>query len=221
MKFLLRLMVVLLPWILRRHVLRVVYGYRIHPTARIGWSWVFPERLILEEGARIGHLNAVIRLHRLELGRGAMIGRSNWITGFPRGASRHFAHLPNRDPSLVMGAQSAVTKQHFLDCTERITIGAFTTVGGQGSQIMTHEIDLQGNRQDAAPITLGEYCFVGTAVVILSGAQLPSKSVLGAKALLNKTYTASGWLYAGVPAHPIHALPADAAYFQRTTGWVW
>lgn len=220
MKFLLRLCLVLLPWAVRRPLLQWLLGYRIHPTARIGWSWIFPGTLVMEAHARIGHFNTAIHLDRIELGEHASIGRGNWITGFPKGDPRHFAHRVGRRPELVLGPHSAVTKQHHLDCTERVEIGAFTTVAGYGSQFLTHSIDLPRNRQDAAPIRIGDYCFVGTDVVVLGGAELPPRSVLGAKALLNRRHTEPGWLYAGVPARPIRALPADAAYFSRTEGFV-
>jgi acetyltransferase-like isoleucine patch superfamily enzyme len=220
MTFLLRLCVVLLPWPLRRHVLRLVYGYELHPTARIGWSWIFPRRLVMGERARIGHLNVAIHLERIELGAQATIDRGNWITGFPQGDPRHFAHRTDRDPTLVLGAHSAITKHHHLDCTDRIAIGAFTTVAGYASQLLTHSIDLAHNRQDAAPIAIGDYCFVGTAVVILGGAKLPARSVLGAKALLNHSHELEGQLYAGVPAKAVQPVAADAGYFRRSTGFV-
>jgi acetyltransferase-like isoleucine patch superfamily enzyme len=220
MKFLFRLCVVLLPWPLRRRALQWIYGYRIHPTASIGWSWIFPEQLRMGEGARIGHLNVAIHLRRLDLAPHALIERSNWITGFPHGDRRHFTHLPARDPALVLGEHSAVTKHHHLDCTDRISIGAFAIIGGYRSQLLTHAIDLERCRQDAAPIAVGEYSFVGTNVVILGGACLPPRSVLGAKALLNKAHSEPLWLYAGVPARPIQPISPAAEYFQRTTGFV-
>ena len=220
MKTLCRFLVVLLPWFLRRHALHAVFGFEIHPTARIGFSWIFPQRLVLGEGARIGHLNVAIHLARVELGAQALIGRCNWITGFPAGDARHFGHRTDRDPSLILGPHSAITKNHHLDCTDRIEIGAFATVAGYRSQFLTHAIDLERNRQDASPIVIGEYCFIGTAVVVLGGARLPARSVLGAKALLNKAHAEPGWLYAGVPAVPVKALPADAAYFRRPHGFV-
>ena len=65
MKNLLRLCVVLLPWFLRRRVLVKCFGYEIHPSARIGLSFVFPKRLVLREGAVIGHLCVVIPRRRL------------------------------------------------------------------------------------------------------------------------------------------------------------
>lgn len=220
MKNLFRLMVVLLPWPVRRWVLRRFFGFEIHPTARIGWAFIFPRKLKMGEGATIGHFTVAIHLGRIELGAHACIGRSNWITGFPPDDSRHFTHLQDRDPALVMGPHSAITKHHHLDCTERIEIGAFTTIAGYYSQFLTHSIDVQLNRQDAHPIAIGDYCFIGTNVVILGGAKLPDRSVLGAKALLNKAYDQANWLYAGVPAKATQALSPAAAYLRRMTGFV-
>ena len=220
MIFLFRLCVVLLPWFLRRRVLQWVYGYQIHPTARIGCSWIFPRQLLLREHASIGHANVAIHLERIELGAHARIDRSNWITGFPRTDARHFSHRVDRDPALVVGDHAAITKHHHLDCTDRIEIGAFTTIAGYASQLMTHSIDLAENRQDAAPIVIGEYCFVGTNVVVLGGARLPARSVLGAKALLNKSYEVTETLYGGVPARPLKRIPSDDKYFSRTSGFV-
>jgi len=220
MKNLFRLLVVLLPWPLRRQVLMRGYGYVIHPSARIGLSWVFPKHLVLFEHARIGHLNVVVNLDRLELGAHAMIDRSNWITGFPSNDARHFAHQPDRKAICVLGTHSAITKRHHLDCTDRVEIGAFAILSGYASQLLTHSVNLVNNRQECSPIHIGDYCFVGTAVVMLPGSRLPDRSVLGAKALLNKAHEVPGWLYAGVPAEQVKALPADAAYFHRTSGFV-
>lgn len=220
MRRLFRACVVLLPWFLRRRVLSAVYGYKIHPTARIGWSWIFPDELVLGEGARIGHLNVAVHLKRVELGDHATIDRGNWITGYPAGDGRHFAHRTDREPVLTIGRHSALTKGHHIDCTERVMIGAFTIVAGYRSQLLTHSIDIERNRQDAAPIAIGDYCFVGTNVVVLGGARLPDRSVLGAKALLSGAFAEAGWLYAGVPARAVKALPADAEYFRRTEGFV-
>jgi acetyltransferase-like isoleucine patch superfamily enzyme len=215
-----RLLVVLLPWCLRRRALAWFYGYRIHPTARIGWSWIFPRELVLGEGARIGHLNVAIHLDRVELGRHAVIERGNWITGYPSADRRHFFHRSDRAPVFVLGDHGAVTKGHHFDCTDRVEIGAFTIVGGYRSQFLSHSVDFGENRQDAAPIAVGDHCFIGTAVVILGGAKLPPRSVLGAMSLLNHAFGDPGWLYAGSPARPVHALPPDAKYFARDTGFV-
>ena len=221
MKTLLQALTVLLPWPLRRWVLARAFGYRIDPTSRIGLSWVFPQRLILEAHTRIGHGTVCKNLGLVHLQAYATIGNGNWVTGFPPGPSRHFAHQPERRPELLMGPHSAITNRHLIDCTALVTIGAFTTFAGFQSQILTHSIDLPAARQSSQPVSIGSYCFIGTNCVLLGGAVLPDRCVLGAKSLLNKPFAETGYLYGGVPAKPIKPLPVDAAYFQRDEGMIY
>jgi len=108
-----------------------------------------------------------------------------------------------------------------IDCTARVRIGAFATVAGFRSQLITHSIDLEAGRQSSEPIDIGEYCFVGTDSVILGGSVLPHHSVLGAKSLLNKKWEAPFHLYAGIPAEPLKELSQEMKYFRRTEGFVW
>ncbi len=222
MKTLLLALTVLLPWSWRRRVLQRWLGYELDPTSRIGLSWVFPQRLILGAHARIGHLTVCKNLDLVHLREHAFIGNLAWITGFPLGPSPHYAHQPERRPELLVGAHAAITHRHLIDCTNTVSIGAFTTLAGFQTQILTHSIDLAVCRQSSAPVTIGEHCFIGTNCVLLGGAVLPDRCVLGAKSLLNKAYSESGQLYGGVPARPLRSLPIEEnAYFRRDTGFVY
>lgn len=218
---LLKFLLVLLPWGLRRPLLVRWFGFELHPTSRIGRSFVFPGKLVLGPHASIGHLTMVKGLSRMELGERASVGNLCWISGFPAGTgSPHFAHQPERRAELFVGAHSAITHRHLIDCTARVEIGPFSTFAGFASQILTHSIDLVANRQSSEPVTVGAYCFVGTNCVLLGGARLPDRSVLGAKSLLNKAWEEPGQLYGGVPAKLVAPLPADAGYLTRQTGFV-
>jgi acetyltransferase-like isoleucine patch superfamily enzyme len=212
-------LVVILPWRMKRWCLGYFFGYKLARTARIGVSWIFPQELIMLEDSRIGNLVVAIHLQRIQLSEKASIGRGNWITGYPLNDKKHFSHLDDRRPELRMGEHSAITKNHHLDCTESIEIGAFTTIAGYRSQLLTHSIDLVKGRQDAAPIQIGSYCFIGTNCVILGGASLPDRSVLAACSLLNKAYAESG-MFGGVPAKRIKDAPSGA-YFNRTEGYIY
>jgi acetyltransferase-like isoleucine patch superfamily enzyme len=213
--------IVVLPWPLKRWFLQHFFKFQLHPTARIGWAWVFPGQLIMGEGASIDHFTVAIHLERMELGANATIGRSNWITGFSKNESScHFRHQTEREPVLVMGEHSAITKNHHLDCTAKIEIGSFTTVAGYQSQFLTHSIDIQMGRQHARPIYIGHYCFVGTKCIVLGGAKLQDCTVLGAASLLNKAFDESVALVAGVPARQVKKLAEDSAYFHRKNGFV-
>ena len=99
-------------------------------------------------------------------------------------------------------------------------MGAFATEAGFRSQLLSHSIDLEKNRQNASPISIGERCFVGTGCIVLAGAKLPAYSVLGAGAVLNKAFTESHMLYAGQPAKPLKQLDSSYLYFVRETGSV-
>ncbi len=210
----------LLPWSMRRTFLEKQFGYTLHPSSRIGLSWVFPERLIMEANTSIGDLTVCKNIALLHLREHALIGRGNWITGFPLGPSAHFASETDRRPELIVGEHSAITHRHLIDCTNSITIGRFTTFAGFQSQMLTHSIDIEHSRQASAPIRIGDYCFVGTNSVLLGGSALPDYSVLGAKSLLNKAFTQPYQLYGGVPAKQLQPLPREYAYFNRATGFV-
>jgi hypothetical protein len=221
MKTLLRFLSLLLPWELRRSLLEKQFGYSIHPTSRIGLAWIFPRHLVMEEGSRIGHLNLCKNIDLFHLGAHAVVGQLNWITGFPTGPSRHFAHQPDRRPELIVERHAGISSRHLIDCTARVRIGAFSIVGGFRSQLLTHSVDLAAGRQAAEPIDIGEYCFTGTNSVVLGGSALPHHSVLGAQSLLNKKWEEPYRLYAGVPAKPLKELPQEMEYFRRTEGFVW
>lgn len=220
MKRCLMALTILLPWILRRRILQSVFGYQLHLESYIGLSWIYPKELVLEKGARIGHFTVCKSIRRLHLMEQASIGRGNWITGFPEGGSSHFSHQHDRVPQLIVGAHSAITHRHIIDCTNTVRIGHHTTIAGYCSQVLTHSIDLELSRQHSRPIKIGDYCFVGTQCVILGGASLPSYSVLGAKALLQKPFREEYTLYAGVPAIAAKALDRNMKYFSREAGFV-
>lgn len=220
MKKVFMLLSLLLPWSIRRLVLQSFFGYQIDPTSRIGFAWIFPKQLIMEAHTHIGDLTVCKNLELVHLKQHASIGRGNWITGFPSGSSIHFTHEKNRYPQLIVGKHSAITNRHLIDCTDAVTIGDFSTFTGFNSQILSHSINLEECRQSSAPITIGDYCFVGTNCVILGDSSLPDYSVLGAKSLLNKKYSDIYYLYAGVPAKPIKNLSKHLLYFSRSVGFV-
>ena len=217
----LKLLLILFPWKVRRWILNSFFGYKIHSSARIGLSYIYPAYLEMEEGSKINHLTVAIYLDKIKMGKNSSIGRNNWITGFPsKKASSYFSHQPNRTSELIVGESSAITKHHHLDCTNTISIGKFVTIAGYQSQFLTHSIDIYENRQDSKPILIGDYTFIGTNVVVLGGSILPAYSVLGAKSLLNKAFTDEFNLYAGVPAKKVSDISKDAKYFYREVGYV-
>jgi len=220
MKKIVAVFLLLCPWGLRRLLLVSFFGYRIHPTAKIGFSLILCDRLEMAENSRIGSLTVCKGMSVVKLAESAAIGNLNWVTGLSLSNKSFYADDPNRRPELVLDAHAAITNRHMIDCTDSITLGRFSTVAGVGSQILTHSIDFERCRQTSKPVRIGEYCFVGTGSILLSGSGLPDYSFLGAGSVLNKVYTQKYYLYGGVPARAIKVLPTDLGYFLRTKGFV-
>lgn len=87
-------------------------------------------------------------------------------------------------------------------------------------QVLTHSIDLGEGRQRSAPVSIGDYAFVGTNSVLLPDSALPDYSVLGVKSLLERAFVDVYCLSAGVPARRVKDLARDSAYVTRTRGCV-
>lgn len=222
MKKILNIFVVMMPWFIKRIILNNIYGYKIHKKAYIGFSYIFPKYLEMDEGASIGNFNIAIHLDKLIIGKNSSISRSNWITGFTTsGKSKHFQHQINRKCELIIGKESAITKNHHIDCTNSIIIGNFVTIAGYRTQFLTHSINIYDCIQDSKPIKIGDYTFVSTRCIILGGSILPSYSVLAAGAVLNKVFKEEYVLYGGTPSKPIKKLPNEAKYFTRSKGYVY
>ena len=219
-----RLIVSLLGCLLPRRTKNAVYRrllhYDISETARVGLTLILVENLFLGEGVSIGHLNFIRGHESVTLQDHSAIGSLNWIGAHPRGDTSHYASEVDRRPYLKVGRHAAITSRHLIDCTAGVTIGEYATVAGFRSQLLTHSIDLELNRQASREITIGTYSFVSTASVLLPGTSLPDFSVLGAGSVLTKGFEEPYCLYAGQPARKIKVLSKDLEYFTRAQGFV-
>ena len=215
-----QLLILPLPWVLRRPLLGLIPGFSIAANARVGFSLIGARSCVLSDGAVIGHLTFVKGLDRLQMDAEARLGNLNWVTAVPSSAAIFFHHLPDRRPDLVIEQHAAVTHRHLIDCTGGVRIGSFATVAGWRSQVISHSFDFRLSRQDAAPITVGRYAFVGSNCILLKGSNLPERSVLGAGSVYEASETAPLGLYRGNPAERVGELPDDLEYFHRQTGFI-
>jgi acetyltransferase-like isoleucine patch superfamily enzyme len=210
---------ILLPWPLRRRFLNRFFGHKIDPGARIGLSWIFPGSVLtMGPGARIGHLNVIRSVEEVRLGEQAAIGTMNWITdnlaGYRGPVSVNCGC--QRRSRLTLDRFAAITSRHYFDCSEEITIGEHTVAGGIRSVWQTHYLDLDALEQTCQPITVGASCFISTNCLLLGGAVLPDKTVLGAGSVLISEQSDSFSLYAGSPATKKKAFGSDFPFFNRT-----
>lgn len=209
-----------LPNAIKKWVMNRFCGSNIHPSACIGFSFIRVRKLVMGEGARIGHFTLVRNLELFELQEKASVGNFNQFTAMPLGSTVHFTEEKDRYPSLVLGAHSAIVSRHYFDCNNAIDIGHHTIVAGRNTLFYTHGININLNCQQTQPIKIGSYCMLGAATVVLKGAVLPDYSVLAANSTLSKAHEETFSIYSGVPAVPVKNLDKSAKYFHREEGFV-
>lgn len=205
-----------LPWRVRRCLLQWKYGWRLDPTSYIGKSIILARMVVMGSYSRIHSGVFCKRIDLIDMGEDSGIATFTYITGFSTVGNRYFKHVIDRRCELVLGKSAGITSRHYIDCNGGCYIGDFSTVAGIRSQILTHSIDIYHNRQDAKPVKIGQYCFVGTGCILLPGSVLPDYSVLGAGSVLTKSYDVEGVVYAGSPAKPMKSIDVSTTkYFHR------
>ena len=167
----------------------------------------------MDAAAKIGDLNLIRGLDRLTMGPASSVGRGNWVYAIPTG-SPHLTHEVDRRTELLIGTGAGMSHRHLLDCSNTVRIGDYSGLVGHSTQIITHQIDMLRGRQSTRPVTVGSFCMIGTRSILLGGAVLPDRSVLGAGSTLRSAYTQTQTIYSGVPAQATDVrLPDDAAFF--------
>ncbi len=211
LSLLFQLVILPLPWGLRRRLLNRVFGYRIDQSARIGLSIVAPRHLTMGPRSTIGHLNVIRGMEAITLDEQSIISHLNWIYGIPTDMMGG-----DRRSELYLGEGAGITRRHLIDCSDRVVLEPFSLIAGYNTQVLTHAIDLAQGRQTTKPITIGRYGMVGSRSILLGGARLPAYSALGAGSTLRESFESTHTIYSGVPAKPAGGIREDAEFFHRS-----
>jgi acetyltransferase-like isoleucine patch superfamily enzyme len=203
----------LLPWRLRRLGL-LFLGYRIHRSARVGFSIIHSKKVDLGPASCIGHLNWIADLDELTIGESGSIGQMNWITG-PGKLAPIFAHVKGRVSALRIGRHASILNRHHVDCTHTVEIGDWTIVSGWYTQIVTHGANPVNYRISCSPIRIGSNSVLGTGCIILKGTEIADCSCISAGSCLSGKYRESYTLIAGSPARVIRDLPRNGVLFTK------
>jgi carbonic anhydrase/acetyltransferase-like protein (isoleucine patch superfamily) len=208
----------LLPGPIKRPLYRALFGYRIGRGVRIGLVILDAEAVELGDGTEIGHLNLITRVGSLVTGKAVRIGALNIIRGGERVVLGDYVEvmrlnvlnaIPDHDCTtspvsrLEIRAGAVVVSGHRIDFTDRVTIGRNVIVGGRNSSLWTH------NRQQTAPIAIGDFCYLGSEVRLAPGARLAERSILGLGSVLAGAIDTPGSLVGGVPARILRPLTAE------------
>jgi acetyltransferase-like isoleucine patch superfamily enzyme len=111
-----------------------------------------------------------------------------------------------------VGDGSVIVSEHRIDFTDTVRIGRNVILAGRASSLWTH------NRQETAPIGIGDFCYVGSEVRLAPGASLAPETILGLGSVLVDAISEGRTLVAGVPARVVRPLTEDdLARLRRKT----
>lgn len=172
-------------------------GHSMAPNARIGFSLLLVDRLVMKVDASIGHGN-LVQVRRLLLDRKARIGRANILSGPISICLKMHAEIGNRNkvlrgpiPSVnygtatfKLGRNSKITADHRIDCTQSVVLGFDSILAGSGSQLWTHgyvhEPNEGGRYRVDGPIVIGNSVYIGSSSIITTGARIAHNIIVGA-----------------------------------------
>ncbi|HUG54129.1 MAG TPA: hypothetical protein VMR21_11020 [Vicinamibacteria bacterium] len=214
-----------LPGVLKRPLYRALFGFRIGRGVRIGLVILDAAEVDLGDFTVLGHLNLVTRVGRFVTGKGVRMGTLNVVRGGESVEIGDYAEImrlnvlnaiPDHDCTtspvsrLAIGAGAVVVSGHRIDFTDRVSLGRNVILGGRNSSLWTH------NRQQTAPIEIGDFCYLGSEVRLAPGARLAEGSILGLGSVLTSAIDVPGSLVGGVPARVLRPLgPEDQVLVRR------
>jgi acetyltransferase-like isoleucine patch superfamily enzyme len=208
------MLVWLLPGSELKNKLLRMFGHDIAPSARIGPVLALNVgRAVVGEDTTIAALNTFRSLRLLKMGNGATMGSFNMISAHPA-----YQALDPDVGCLTMGNGAIMTSRHYVDCSGIVQTGDFSSISGQRTTILSHELNLSENVQTAGHVILGDRSVLSTNCVVLKGAILPPLSALAANSTLTraKDPNPAPGIYAGSPAKYIKSIPPSSeSWYER------
>ena len=205
-----------LPSFAKIWIYRHIFHYTIGRGVRIGLSaFVNISHCKIGDNVTIGHLNLFMACDRIQISENARIGFLNIFRGGKSVSIGRFAtilrqnvinSIPKPDavnltiPEFVLGDGGVITSNHWLDFTDRITIGPHTIVGGRNSSLWTH------NRQRTRQITIGHHCYLGSEIRLAPGTEIAECSIVALGSVVLKSIRQNRVLIAGNPAEIVRPL---------------
>jgi acetyltransferase-like isoleucine patch superfamily enzyme len=86
-----------------------------------------------------------------------------------------------------------------------IIIGENTLLG-PGTRILSANHEIENIERKAPPIHIGKHCWLGANVIILPGVTLGDNTIVGAGAVVSRSYPEGNVVLAGVPAKVVRTL---------------
>ena len=218
-----------LPTKLARLLLFFCKTVDIAPSARVGFSLILADTIVMSPGSRVGHLNymkcrnlqmdkdsrikninILKGIYDIEMAEKSAINRSNTIVN-----SLYIPSLMKAFsvPTLKIGYNSVVGVKHFIDMTANVTIGENSILAGRSSELWTHAFYHKhtgsGRYMIRGRIIIGNNCYIGSHVIFNCGVSVADTATVAAGAIVSKDI-AMGGVFCAQPLRHIDFDPDEA-----------
>lgn len=129
-------------------------------------------------------------------------------------ASLRTHSIAKSEGELVFGRYAGLSYGGILHCAERIELHDYAG-GADRVTIVDSEKAIDGSDTyfleqplRTAPVIIERNVFLASNVVVTAGTRIGRNAVVGAGAVLTGKEYPGGWIYGGIPAKPLKALPA-------------
>ena len=206
----------LLGWYARRGLLPALRGFSRLPLLASARLPFFVGRGVVIEYARMLHVGRGVQLgaglritalsrHGVHLGDGVTVREHGWI--------QCSSHPSNPGDGLWIGARTYIGPRATIGVGGPIRIGRDCQLGANVTLIAeNHEVTEEGaSAHDVVRrgIRIGDGCWLGHGSTVLDGVELGARCVVGAGAVVTKSFPA-GTTLVGVPAKPVRTRGAEA-----------
>jgi acetyltransferase-like isoleucine patch superfamily enzyme len=178
---------------------RLLFGYQIAGSAKIGFGTIIRVDIARIGSATIGRFNVFIGPFSLEIGDGASIGSGNRIScGFWALADKF--RDSNYPRACRIGCAALITEDHYMDATGGFELGDRSWIAGRGSQFWTH--GAKSGPMDRS-IRIGQDSYIGSATRFTPGSGVADRSIVGIGSVVTKRFSQDRVMIAGVPARVV------------------
>ena len=204
------------------YVILNVLGHKINKTAKVGFSFIWKTKIILDKESHIGHFN-IIYITSLKIGERGLIRNRNIFFGDFKAVLKDSARIGNQNrfsrsnsdkvvigqSTLYLGVLACITKKASIDLTSNVTIGNYSQIAGIGTQIWTHgyvhaKSGPDRFRVDGA-VKIGTNVYIGSGCLINPGVEIAETINVGGNCTISKSLTTAG-MYV---SQPLRHLPKN------------
>lgn len=163
----------------------------------------------LDFGLMLLHLTTLLPSHTLRNGIWRLFGMT-----IGSGSTLHTGVRVYDPRQIRVGEGTIIGYATFIDGRDRVTIGNHTDIA---SEVMIynseHDLSAADFHATLAPVTIGDYVFIGPRAIILPGVSIGNRAVIAAGAVVTKDVP-EGKIVGGVPAKVIGERGLTQANYQ-------